>query len=57
MNTKKTFIMSEKSCPKYVPGLTIMPKKKKNVNPPVTIVLLLHGIGQTLSSILNPNGA
>ena len=58
MNTKKTFSMSEKSCPKYVPGLTNMPKKKKkNVNPPVTIVLLLHGIGQTLSSILNPNGA
>ena len=33
MNTKKTFIMSEKSCPKYVPGLTNMPKKKKKCKP------------------------
>ena len=33
MNTKKTFIMSEKPCPKYVPGLTNMPKKKQKCKP------------------------
>ena len=33
--------MTEKSCPKSVPGLTNIPKK---VNPPVTFIFL-HGIG------------
>ena len=48
--------MSEKSCPKSVPGLTNNAKKYQNGNPPVTFILL-YGIGQTLSSILSPNGA
>ena len=48
--------MSEISCPKSVLGLTNMPKNTKMVSPPVTIILL-HGIGQTLSSILSPNEA
>ena len=48
--------MSEKSCPKSVPGLTNKPKNIKMVSPPITFILL-YGIGQTLSSILSPNGA
>ena len=48
--------MSEKSCPKSVPSLTNTPKNTKQVSPPVTFVLL-HGIGQILSSILSPNRA
>ena len=48
--------MSEKSYHKSVPGLTDMPKNTKHVTAPVTFILL-HGIGQTLSSILSPNGA
>ena len=48
--------MSEKSCPKSVPGLTNMLNNTKMVSPPVTFILL-YGIGQTLSSILSPNGA
>ena len=48
--------MSEKSCPKSVPGLTNMPKKYQT-GKPTRNILLLHGIGQTLSSILSPNGA
>ena len=47
--------MSEKSCPKFVPGLTNMPENTKQVNPPVTFILL-HAIGQTLSSMLSTNG-
>ena len=42
--------MSKKSCPKSVPGLTNMPKNTRKVK-------TQHGIGQTLSSILSPNGA
>ena len=54
---KKMSVMSEKSCPKSVPGLTNMLKNyTKQVSPPVTFILL-HGIGQTLTSILIPNGA
>ena len=48
--------MSEESYPKSIPGLTNMPKNTKKVSPPV-IFVLLHVIGQTLSSILGPNGA
>ena len=48
--------MSEKSCPKSVPVLTNMPKNTKKVSQPVTFKLLRE-IGQTLSSILSPNGA
>ena len=49
--------MSEKSCPKSVPGLTNKPKKNtKHVSPPQTFSLL-HGTGQALSSILSPDGA
>ena len=33
-----------------------MPKNTKQVSPPVTFILL-HGIDQTLLSILSPNGA
>ena len=47
--------MSKKSRPKSLPGLTNMPKNTKHVSPPVTFILL-HGIGQTLSSVLSPNG-
>ena len=54
-NTKKIYAMSKKS-PKSVPGLTNMPKNAKHASLPVTF-LLMHGIGQTLSSILTPNGA
>ena len=46
--------MSEKSCPKSVPGLTNMPKKYQTGN---TKHFTSAGIGQTLSSILIPNGA
>ena len=35
--------MSEKSCPKSVPGLTNMPKNNKMVSPPVTFILLPTG--------------
>ena len=48
--------MSEKSCPISVSGLTNMQKNPKKVSPPVTYKHL-HGIGQTLSSMLSPNGA
>ena len=48
--------MSEKYCPKSVTALTNMPKNTKMVSPPVTFIFLC-GIGQTLSSILSPNGA
>ena len=48
--------MSEKSCPKSVPGLTSIPKNTEQVSPPETLILM-HGIGQTLSPILSPNGA
>ena len=48
--------MSKKSCAKSVPGLTNMPKNTKKISPPV-IYILLHRIGQTLSSILSLNGA
>ena len=48
--------MSEKTCPKSVPGLTNMPKKRQT-GKPTRNILLPHGIGQTLSSILSPNGA
>ena len=48
--------MSEKSCPKSVPGLTNMPKNTKMVSPPLTFILL-YGTGQILSSILSPNEA
>ena len=47
--------MSQKCCPKSVPGLSNMPKNTKKVSPPVTFILL-DGIGQTLFSILSPNG-
>ena len=46
--------MSEKSCPKSVPGLTNMPKNTEMISAPVTFILL-HGIRPTLSSILSPN--
>ena len=48
--------MSEKSCLKSVPGLTDMPKEYQT-GKPTRNILLLHGIGQTLSSILSPNEA
>ena len=48
--------MSQKSYLKSVPGITNMPKNTKRVSPPVTFILL-HGIGQTLSSVLSPNEA
>ena len=48
--------MSEKSFPKSVPSLTNMPKNFKQVSLPVTFILL-HGIGQILSSILIANEA
>ena len=48
--------MSKKSCPKSVPDLTNMSKNIKQVNPSVAFILL-HGVGQTLSLILSPNGA
>ena len=48
--------MSKTSCLKSVTGLTNMPINSKKVSQPVTFTLL-HGIGQTLTSILNPNGA
>ena len=47
--------MSEKVCPKSIPGLTNIPKNTKKVNPPVTFILL-YGIDQTQSSVLSPNG-
>ena len=47
--------MFENSCPKSVPGLTNIPKNTKQVSPPATFTLL-HGIGQSLFSILSPNG-
>ena len=47
--------MSEKSCPKSVSGLTNMPKKYQT-GKPTRNILLLHEIGQTLSSMLSPNG-
>ena len=43
------------SCAKSVPGLTNMLKNTKKVNTRVTF-MLLHRIGETLSSILSPNG-
>ena len=46
--------LSKKSCPKSVPGLTNIPKNTKKVSPLVTLIFL-HGIGQTLSSILSPD--
>ena len=46
--------MSKSSNPKSVPGLTNMPKSTKKVNSPVKFILL-HGTGQTLSSILSSN--
>ena len=48
--------MSKNFRPKFVPGLTNMLKNTKHVRPQVTFILL-HRIGQTLSSILSPNGA
>ena len=36
--------MSEKSCPKSVPGITNMPKKYQT-GKPTRNILLLHGIG------------
>ena len=51
MKNKKIYISHEKSCPKSVLGLTNIPKNTKKLRPPVTFILL-HGIGQTLSSIL-----
>ena len=48
--------MSEKPCPESVTGLTNLPENTKQVSPPITFILL-HAIGQTLSSILSPNGA
>ena len=50
------YAMSERSCPKSVPGQTDMPKKYQTGKPNRN-TLLLHGIVQTLSSILSPNGA
>ena len=47
--------MSDKSCPKSIPGLTNMQRNAKKVIPPATFILL-HGISQTLSSILSPHG-
>ena len=43
--------MSPKSCFKSVPGSTNIPTNTKQVNPPVTFILL-HGIGKRLSSII-----
>ena len=43
-------------CPKSVLGLTNMPKNTKKVNLQV-IFIPLHGVGQTLSSILSLNDA
>ena len=48
--------MSKNSCSKSVPGLTNMPNRYQT-GKPTRNILLLHGIGQTLSSILSPNGA
>ena len=48
--------MSENSCPKSVPGLTNMPKNYQT-GKPTRNILLLHGSGQTPSSILSPNRA
>ena len=48
--------MSENCCPKSVPGLTNMPKKYQT-GKPTRNILLLNGIGQTLSSILSLSGA
>ena len=48
--------MSEKSCHKSAPGLTNITKNTKKVIPPVTFIPL-HGISQTLSSILSLIGA
>ena len=48
--------MSEKSCPKSALGLTNMPKKY-HTGKPTRNIILVHGIGQTLSSIIGPNGA
>ena len=48
--------MSEKSCLKSVPGLTNM-SIKYQTGKPIRNILLLHGIGLTVSSILSPNGA
>ena len=48
--------MSEKSCLQSVPGLTNMPIQYQT-GKPIRNILLLDGIGQTVSSILSPNGA
>ena len=48
--------MSEKSCPKPVPGPVDVPKNTEKLNPAVTFIFL-HGIDQTLSSILSQIGA
>ena len=48
--------MPEKSCRKSVPGLTNMPIKYEK-GKLTRNILLLHGIGHTLSSILSPDGA
>ena len=53
---QKIYAVSEKSCPKSVFGSPNMPKNTKKISPPGTFIIL-HGIGQTLSSILSPNGA
>ena len=50
MNTK-TFAILGKFCSKFGPGLTVMPKSTKKVNPPVAFIIL-HGIDQTLPLIL-----
>ena len=49
MNTK-TFAILGKFCSKFGPGLTVMPKRTKKVNPPVAFIIL-HGIDQTLPLI------
>ena len=43
------------SCAKSVPGLTNTLKNTKKVNTPVTF-MLLHRIGEKMSSTLSPNG-
>ena len=48
--------MSQKACPKSIPGLSNIPKNTKELSLRVAFILL-HGIDQTLSSILSPNGA
>ena len=48
--------MPEKSCRKSVPGLTNMPIKYET-GKLTRNILLLHGIGHTLSSILSADGA